>query len=121
MPHVFVLLTGVVFVCLVLTYIIVSGSYQREKKQVGTITRNVVVPGTYKEIPKHISAEGVILGNDAEGIASPVSLFGFLSSIPKGMQDAADIIFFIFIIGGAFGILQKTELHFRTTFHTFAI
>ncbi len=108
MPHVFVLLTGVVFVCSILTYIIVSGNYQREKKQVGTITRNVVIPGTYKEIPKHISAEGVIIGDEVEGKASPVSLFGFLSSIPKGMQDAADIIFFIFIIGGVFGILQKT-------------
>ena len=108
MPHVFVLLTSVVFVCSILTYIIVSGNYQREKKQVGTITRNVVVPGTYKEIQKHISAEGVILGDEVEGKASPVSLFGFLSSIPKGMQEAADIIFFIFIIGGVFGILQKT-------------
>ena len=33
---------------------------------------------------------------------------GFLSSIPMGMQKAAGIIFFIFIVGGVFGILEKT-------------
>jgi len=107
-PHVFALLTGVVFVCSIFTYFITSGVYERETKKVGTLTRNVVVPGTYKEMPKHISPQGVIMGEEVEGEASPVSLFGFLSAIPRGMEKAADIIFFIFIIGGVFGILQKT-------------
>ncbi len=108
MPHVFTLLTAVVFICSLLTYIIVSGSYQREIKTIGTLTRTVVIPGTYKEIPKHYSAKGIIIGEKVEGKASPVSLFGFLSAIPRGMEKAADIIFFIFIIGGVFGILQRT-------------
>jgi uncharacterized ion transporter superfamily protein YfcC len=107
-PHVFALLTGVVFVCSISTYIITSGEYERETKKVGMLTRNVVVPGTYQEIPKHISTKGVIVGEEEEGKASPVSIFGFLSSIPRGMEEAADIIFFIFIIGGVFGILQRT-------------
>jgi uncharacterized ion transporter superfamily protein YfcC len=97
-----------VFICSIFTYIITSGKYERETIQVGTLTRNVVVPGTYKELPKHISAKGVIIGEEVEGKASPVSFFGFLSAIPRGMEEAADIIFFIFIIGGVFGILQKT-------------
>ncbi len=108
MPHVFALLTGVVLVCSIFTYLITSGKYEREEKKVGTLTRNVVVPGTYKELPKHITPQGVILGDEQEGKASPVSLFGFLSAIPRGMEKAADIIFFIFIIGGVFGILQRT-------------
>jgi len=108
MPHVFVLLTAVVFACSVLTYIVPSGKFERETKEVGTLTRTVVVPNTYQEIPKHYSVEGLILGDEEEGKASPVSLFGFLSSIPKGMKEAAEIIFFIFIIGGVFGILQRT-------------
>jgi len=107
-PHVFALLTGVVLICSIFTYIITSGVYERETKKVGTLTRNVVVPGTYKELPKHISPQGVIMGEEVEGEASPVSLFGFLSAIPRGMEKAADIIFFIFIIGGVFGILQRT-------------
>jgi uncharacterized ion transporter superfamily protein YfcC len=97
-----------VFICSIFTYIITSGTYERETKQVGTLTRNVVVPGTYQELPKHISPKGIIIGEEVEGKASPVSLFGFLSAIPRGMEEAADIIFFIFIIGGVFGILQKT-------------
>jgi uncharacterized ion transporter superfamily protein YfcC len=98
----------VVFICSIFTYIISSGKYEREKKQVGSVERNVVIPGTYKEMPKHISPKGVIIGDEVEGEASPVSFFGFLSAIPRGMEEAADIIFFIFIIGGVFGILQKT-------------
>jgi len=107
-PHVFALLTGVVFICSIFTYVITSGNYERETKKVGTLTRNVVVPGTYKELPKHISTEGILMGDEIEDKASPVSLFGFLSAIPRGMEKAADIIFFIFIIGGVFGILQRT-------------
>lgn len=108
LPHVFILLTGVVFACSVLTYFINSGEYERETKQVGTLTRTIVIPGTYHELPKHISPMGVIIGDEVKGEASPVSLFGFLSSVPRGMEEAADIIFFIFMIGGVFGILQKT-------------
>ena len=108
LPHVFILLTGVVFVCSILTYFINSGEYRRETKQVGTLTRTVVVPGTYQELPKHISIEGALIGDKVDGEASPISLIGFLSSIPRGMEEASDIIFFIFIIGGVFGILQRT-------------
>jgi uncharacterized ion transporter superfamily protein YfcC len=107
-PHVFTLLTIVVFICSLLTYVITSGIYERESKQVGSLTRTVVVPGTYKELPKKFSVEGIIIGENVDGEASPESLFGFLSAIPRGMEEAADIIFFIFIIGGVFGILQKT-------------
>lgn len=108
LPHVFVLLTAVVFFCSLLTYFIQSGEYKRETKQIGTLTRTVVIPGTYEEIPKHYSLKGVIIGDDTDDKASPVSLFGFLSSIPRGMEEAAGIIFFIFIIGGVFSILQRT-------------
>ena len=61
-PHVFTLLTAVVFVSSIFTYFITSGVYERETIKVGTITRNVVVPGTYRELPKHISPKGVIMG-----------------------------------------------------------
>jgi uncharacterized ion transporter superfamily protein YfcC len=108
LPHVFVLLTGVILVCSVFTYIIPSGEYERETKKIGTLTRTVVKPGTYQQMEKHISAESIIIGEESEGKATPVSFFGFLSSIPRGMEAAADIIFFIFIIGGVFGILQRT-------------
>ena len=80
----------------------------RKKIEIGTSTRTVLIPGTFKYIPKHYSLKGLILGDTQKDTAAPVSLTGFLSAIPKGMLDAGDIIFFIFIVGGVFGILTKT-------------
>ncbi len=107
-PHVFTLLTGVVFVCSLLTFVIPSGEYERETRSVGGHDRTVVVPDTYTTLPKHYSGKGLLVQDEVAGQASPVSLEGFLSAIPRGMVEAADIIFFIFIIGGVFGILQAT-------------
>ncbi len=107
-PHVFVLLTGVILFASLATWIIPSGSYERHTIQVGSLERNVIVPDSYSETPKNYSLEGVLLTTDAEGAASPVSAQGFLSAIPRGMEAAADIIFFIFVVGGVFGILQKS-------------
>lgn len=107
-PHVFVLLTTVVFISSVASYFVPSGKYQRQTKQVGSIQRTLVMPGTYETLDKSYSVKGAILGEEIKDKATPVSLFGFLSAIPRGMENAADIIFFIFIIGGVFGILQQT-------------
>jgi len=107
-PHVFTLLTGVVFICSLLTFVVPSGEYQRESRSVGGRDRTVVVPDTYSTLPKHISAKGLFVNDEVDGMASPASFESFLSAIPRGMVRAADIIFFIFIIGGVFGILQAT-------------
>ncbi len=107
-PHVFALLTGVILLCSLLTYVIPSGNYTREERTYGSFTRTVVIPGTFDKLPKHTSPKGALIGDAVEGKASPVSVLGFLSAIPRGMEGAADIIFFIFVIGGVFGILQRT-------------
>ncbi len=107
-PHVFILLTGVILFCSLLTYIIPSGFYEREKQTVGSIERTVVIPGSYKHIEKHISLNSILFGDKVNGKATPVSIIGILSAIPLGMESASSIIFLIFIIGGVFGILQKT-------------
>ncbi len=107
-PHVFALLTAIILVCSFLTYVIPSGNYERELRQVGGVERTVVVPDTYQTLPKHISAKGVVFGEKVPSMASPESVVGFLSAIPRGMAAAAEIIFFVFIIGGVFGVLQAT-------------
>ena len=107
-PHVLALLTGIIFVASLATYVVPSGQYDREARVIEGHQRTVVIPGTYHQIPKHYSLRGVALGDDVEGRSTPVSLHGFLTAIPRGLEKAADIIFFIFIIGGAFGILQRT-------------
>jgi len=107
-PHVFALLTFVVFACSLLTWVVPSGEFEREERMVGGSERMMVVAGTYETIPKHRTARGVLFTESVPDEASPVGLDGFLSAIPRGMIAAADIIFFIFIIGGVFGVLQQT-------------
>ena len=107
-PHVFVLLSLVILICSVATWIVPSGEYQREERTFDGLTRNLVIPGTFESVPKNYSAAAALLGDEQEGKATPVGLMGFLSAIPRGMEAAADIIFFIFVIGGVFGILQRT-------------
>ncbi|MFH2051577.1 MAG: AbgT family transporter [bacterium] len=109
-PHVFVLLTVVIALCAAATWIVPSGQYDRVTRDVQGHERTLLVPGTFRHLDKDLSLEGVLLGGgDApDGKAAPVGLQGFLTAIPRGMEQAADIIFFIFIIGGAFGILQRT-------------
>ena len=83
-PHVFALLTIIVFVASLLTYVVPSGEYRREKKQVGARERTLVVTGTYTEIPKSFSVRGVLLGDQAvEGRSNPVGVHGFLTAIPR--------------------------------------
>lgn len=107
-PHVFIFLSGIILFCSILTYLIPSGSYERITKKYNNIEQTVVVSGSYHEIPKHFSLKGLILGDDVEGKASPTSLLGLFSSIPKGMNQAASLIFFIFIIGAVFNLIQHT-------------
>jgi len=107
-PHVFALLTGVVLVCSISTWFIPSGEFDRETRLVGGTERTMVVPDTYQTVAKHRSVRGVVFDDPVPDRASPTSLEGFLSAIPRGMIAAGDIIFFIFIIGGVFGILQAT-------------
>lgn len=107
-PHVFTLLTIVIFFSSLLTYVLPSGSYSKQEITVNGLKRNVVKPNSYTPIEKHITLNGMFMGEKVADKATPTSFIGFLSAIPRGMEASADIIFFIFILGGVFGILQKS-------------
>ena len=87
-PHTLVLLFGMVVAALLLTYILPQGSYQRVKNEHG---REQVVPGSFRQVP-------------GERL-SPVAA---LTAIPRGFAAAQDIIFFVFIVGGAFAVFRAT-------------
>ncbi|WP_080872067.1 YfcC family protein [Oceanobacillus timonensis] len=91
-PHVFALMFGLIIITAVLTYFIPAGEYERETTNVNGTERTVVINDTYHE---------------AEG--SPTGFFEVFQTVHKGMTQSADIIFFIFIVGGAFGILNATK------------
>jgi len=107
-PHVFVLLIGIIFFCTLLSYIVPSGLYQRETIKLEGSSRTVLIPDTYHKLPKHISARAIFLGDRKDQEAAPVSLLQFITAIPRGMEAVSDIIFMIFIIGGVLGIFQRT-------------
>ena len=107
-PHVFIFLFWIIVVCSLLTYVIPSGQFERTVKDYGKLTQTVVVPGSYEEIPKHYSIKAAVVGEDVEGKSSPVSVLGIFSAIPKGLGDSAVLIFYVFIIGAVFMLIQYT-------------
>ena len=85
-PHVMALLTIVVGVMSLLSWVIPSGSYQREKVKVGALTKNLVVPDSYTPLEKVRTLGGLVITPDTlgDGQAAPVSLVGFLSATSFG-------------------------------------
>lgn len=108
-PHVFTLLFVTIVAAAALSWVVPSGHFERVERTAGGLTRQVVVPGSYTTLPKHLTVEGLLLSSAApKGWASPVGLQGILTAIPRGLEQSADIVFFIFILGAVFGILQRT-------------
>jgi len=95
-PHTLVLLLGMVFLAFLLTYLLPRGSFERMENESG---RMQVVPGSYSPAaePKDLSPGAVA-----------VDFVGVFEAIPRGFAAAQDIIFFVFLIGGAFGVLRAT-------------
>lgn len=108
LPHVFIFLSLIILISALSTYIIPSGSFQRIVKDIDGVSQTIVVPNTYTSIPKHYSLEGMILADPQDGKATPVSLLGLFTAIPKGMAQSAGLIFFIFTIGAVFSLIQET-------------
>jgi uncharacterized ion transporter superfamily protein YfcC len=88
-PHPLTLLVGCLLVAAALTYILPPGEYQRHEDPV--THREVVVPGTFAPVER-----------------SPVNLFEAAVAIPRGMADAASVVFLVFLIGGAFTVVDRT-------------
>ncbi|MFQ5678901.1 MAG: YfcC family protein [Gemmatimonadota bacterium] len=88
-PHPLTLLTGCVLAAALLSWVLPAGRYDRREDP--ATGRSVVVPGTYHAVEP-----------------SPVGPFDAVVDIPKGMADAADIIFLVFLIGGAFTVVDRT-------------
>ncbi|MFZ8887115.1 MAG: YfcC family protein [Steroidobacteraceae bacterium] len=97
-----IVLLGILLLATALTYLVESGSYQRDGK--------LVVPGTYQTLEKSRSPLQLLdVGQDAEaGGAQPVGLVDTLLAIPQGLKRMADLIFMVLIIGGMFGVMTHT-------------
>lgn len=88
-PHPLVLLLIFVVLAAVASWVLPAGQYER-RLDVAT-GREVVVAGSYREVER-----------------TPVGPFQAVVAIPKGMADAASVIFFVFLVGGSFAVVEKT-------------
>jgi len=88
-PHPLVLLTGFIILAAVLSYVLPAGRFDRKQDLVAK--REVVVAGSYHRVP-----------------ATPVGPLEMLVDLPKGLADAAGVVFLIFLAGGAFTVVDKT-------------
>jgi uncharacterized ion transporter superfamily protein YfcC len=88
-PHPLALLVGCVLLAAALSWVLPAGQYQRrEDPETG---RSIVVDGTYTRVPPR-----------------PVGPFQALVAIPKGIADAASVIGLVFLIGGAFTVIERS-------------
>ncbi|HEX2188551.1 MAG TPA: hypothetical protein VHG51_06605, partial [Longimicrobiaceae bacterium] len=95
-PHPLTLLVGFIVLAAALSWVLPAGEYQRREDP--ATGREVVVAGTYGRVD-----------------AAPVGPFEALVAIPRGMAEAADVIFVVFLVGAAFTVLDRTGVLRRGT------
>ena len=86
-PHTWALLFALVVLAAAATWFLPAGEYQRVEVE----GRMVVDPASYHPVaPRPATAADVLL------------------AFPRGLAATAEIVFYIFLIGGAFGVVEKT-------------
>ncbi|HUL04380.1 MAG TPA: hypothetical protein VLV16_14255 [Gemmatimonadales bacterium] len=88
-PHPLTLLVACTLIAAVASYVVPAGEYERRDDP--ATGRRVAVAGSYHRVPQ-----------------APVSAFDALTAVPRGMIDASAVIFFVFLVGGAFAVVDKT-------------
>lgn len=88
-PHPLVLLTACVMLAALASYVLPAGEFDRRED--ATTGRTLVVSGTYQTVEPN-----------------PVNLFEAMTALPKGMAEASSVIFLVFLIGGAFTVVDET-------------
>ena len=86
-PHTLVLIFGIIFLMAILTWIVPGGQYDRKDVD----GRTMLVPDSFIEVE-----------------SDPQGLGAVLKAPLTGFVQAANIIAFILIVGGAFSIIQVT-------------
>lgn len=88
LPHIYILLVGIIIFCSILTWILPTGQFDRVINNDGI---EVAVAGTYHRVEN-----------------SPVGPFETVQSIYKGMVEAGPVIFFVFISFASIGLIIET-------------
>lgn len=99
MPHAYTLIFMLIILVAIMTWIIPSGEFEREVVSTATGERTVAVAGTYHTVEK-VLEDGTDLH---QGISA------VLQAPAKGIQAAVEVLAFVFIVGGVFQIMAKTN------------
>lgn len=88
-PHTYAILFIMIVLAALASYVLPTGEFERIKD--ATSGKTIVVNNSYHPVE-----------------SSPVGFFDMFKAIPDGMQKGAQIIFYIFIVSGVFGIIRST-------------
>ena len=83
------LIGSIILLATVMTWVLPAGQFERTTDP--QTHRTVVVPGSYKSVDRQ-----------------PVGPWGALVSIPEGLSEAAEVVFFVLLAGGALTVVEGT-------------
>lgn len=98
-PHVYAIIFALMVIFAVLTWIVPSGSYQRQEVN----GRDVTVAGTYEQSEKTYIDE-----ETGDEVDLRQGVFDVLQAPTRGIQEAIEVVAFILIVGGSFQVITKT-------------
>lgn len=98
-PHVYAIIFALMVIFAVLTWIVPSGSYQRQEVN----GREVTVAGTYEQSEKTYIDE-----ETGDEVDLRQGVFDVLQAPTRGIQEAIEVVAFILIVDGSFQVITKT-------------
>lgn len=87
-PHTYVIIFSIIIAAAILTYFVPAGQYDRIKNAMGI---TVVDPASFHYVDQN-----------------PAGIMDVFNAVPKGLRATASLVFFLFIIGGVFQIINCT-------------
>lgn len=94
LPDTWIIVFLIIVLMAVLSWVIPSGSYDRETIDVNGTSRSVAIDGTYHTVDK--------------SEVMPTGFLGVFAALYQGCVSAADIIFVVFVCAATFGVIVKT-------------
>jgi len=83
------LIGSIIVLAAILTWVLPAGQFERTTDP--QTHRTIVVPGSYKSVARQ-----------------PVGPWGALVSVPEGLLEAAEVVFFVLLAGGALTVVEGT-------------
>ena len=112
-PDALVLIFAMIVLAQLASYVLPAGTFERELVDKDATVEALLLPdGSTYEVPagtkQRSPGRRVKAGSYKRVEAESLPWHAALTRIPKGMEEAADIIFFVFIVGGVIGIVKAT-------------